>query len=140
MSRTRARGTILMKLVAPRRGRRGIGRCLSRLTFLTSATNIRTIGHFCRGLSCPGSIAFINSNGLRRVGRCIIRGRVKLIVFSSRLSAGRLHGVRGRLRIGVLSHAGLVLSVFTHHTRATRTGARIRLTRCGCVLPHLAHL
>lgn len=146
MSRTRARGTILINLVARARGRHGAGRCLSRLTFLTRATKTRMMGHFARGLSAPGSIACINGNGLRRIGRCLrLRGRdrrarVKVIVFSSRLSTGRVHGVRGRLGIGVLSHASLVLSVFTVHTRATGTGARIRLTRCGCVLPHLRHL
>lgn len=145
MSRTGMRVTILIKLVARARSRHGAGRCLSRLTFLTRATKTRMIGQFARGLPATGSIACINGKGLRRVGRCVQgrrrrRHRIKVIVFSSRLSTGRVHGVRTRLGVGVLSHASLVLSVFTVHTRATGTGARIRLTRCGCVLPHLRQL
>lgn len=145
VSRTRIRATMLMKLVARARSRHGAGRCLSRLRFLTRATKTRIIGGFARGLPATGSMACIKGKGLRRVGRCVLgrrrgRQRMKVIVFSSRLSTGRVHGVRTRLGVGVLSHASLVLSVFTVHTRATGTGARIRLTRCGCVLPHLRHL
>ncbi len=148
---------MLMTIIAPVRNRTGATRCLSRLTFLTRATKTEIIQHFARQLPRPGDADCMNHKGVSRVGTCVRTysshtthnrlltsnrpyRRINVIVFSSRLSPHRLHIVRRSLRIGVLSHAALVLSVFTVQTRATRTGMRIRLTRGGCVLPHLRHL
>lgn len=110
-----------------------------RLARLTGATNTRIVNVVVRGHRTPSTTSCINDNELTRVHSFYTTGRVRLIVTSNRLAPIRTEGVRGTTSTQIISHAVLVLSVFTRHTHSTRNGVRIRLTRLGCSLPQLAN-
>lgn len=84
--------------------------------------------------------ACVKGNGVRRMGNLLCTLSTGNIVYSSRLSPTRVGGLRQRLRYGIVSHALLVLSVFTGHTIADRNGVRMRLTRLHCQSTHLIKL
>lgn len=101
-------------------------------------TNNRILRTVARGQPQPRPRAILNTNGIRRITLVTRAMKTGLIIFSHSLSPIRIQGLRGRVNVQIISHARLVLSVFTRHTGAKTNGLRMRLTRLRCRVPQLA--
>lgn len=95
------------------------------------------INRAIRGHPTPRNTACVNDKLIRDLTRFYQRGRISLAITSNDLAPIRTHGLRQTLNATIVSHATLVLSVFTTQTQDDRNGLRIRLTRLRCQLPQL---